>query len=232
MSVQQLIEQLEYYKAELAALPAGCLLERPKNGHIYYGHQITVNGKHKESYVRLADYPALKAKFDRRTEVEDMIAQLKLQLKPFKKEVKLYYELKEHKQRADEERPYQMYPQNLKHYTLRGEYVRSKSELNFADYLFCKNIDYVYEMAVEVGYNEYLHPDFSIFFDGRWIYIEHLGNLEDPAYARSWEEKKRKYAQAGIFENKNLICTREYNGCLNMQEIALKLIESGIINKI
>ncbi|MBQ7917113.1 MAG: hypothetical protein IJ315_10080, partial [Firmicutes bacterium] len=76
------------------------------------------------------------------------------------------------------------------------------------------------------------YPDFAIPMDGRWIYLEHLGNLEDPKYARDWAIKKQKYAQAGILEGKNLICTREYNGCLNMQEVALKLIEFGIIDKL
>ena len=237
INIKALVDEMDALHAELESLPKGCLVtHKRKNDKKYYGHQTTVNGKHKEKYIKLKDYPRWRALFDRRTAVKKRLREIYGILKGKKHLVMKYRALQEEaraaaarKLNAEAALHGAFRPEELVHYTARGEFVRSKSELNMANYLHFKGVNYIYEMAVQVAKGVYLYPDFSILVDGTWIYIEHLGMLEDPEYAARWAEKKALYAAAGIIEGVNLICTREYYGHLDMQEIDLLLRQYGII---
>ncbi len=88
------------------------------------------------------------------------------------------------------------YEERLIHTTLRGELVRSKSELVIADRLHAHNIEYVYEQPLTLG-GKTRYPDFTIddAESGRKIYWEHCGLLLDPLYSRRWEQKLQWYWQ-------------------------------------
>lgn len=62
-------------------------------------------------------------------------------------------------------------------YTIRGEKVKSISEVRIANFLYINGIDYSYEKIFEEKVNEdtsYV-PDFTVEFQGRNIYIEYFG---------------------------------------------------------
>lgn len=105
----------------------------------------------------------------------------------------------EHKQRC--------YEASLIHKTLRGELVRSKSEVIIANMLFEAGIEYEYERELSLGEDGVRIPDFTIddAESGTLIYWEHCGMMSDPLYRRRWEEKKAAYAKHGIIEGENLI---------------------------
>lgn len=101
-----------------------------------------------------------------------------------------------------------------KYYTLKGERVRSKSEVIIADRLFAKGIPYKYECPLWVG-NGFIHPDFTILrmSDRKIVYHEHCGKMTDPEYTKDIPERANKYARKGIFQGDRLFYTFESAEC-------------------
>ncbi len=116
-----------------------------------------------------------------------------------------------------------IYPENLRHRTLNGEMVRSKSEVLLANLLYFYQIPYEYEKPINFG-NYTIYPDFTIILPtGQQIYWEHLGMLNTPKYAKSWAEKNHTYRQNGISEGNGLIITKDVNGVFDEQDALLKI---------
>ena len=89
--------------------------------------------------------------------------------------------------------------ERLIHNTVRGEAVRSKSEVIIANLLHAEKVDYHYEAPLEIdGITKY--PDFTIEDDdaGKTYFWEHCGMLKVPKYKRRWERKQRWYRENGI----------------------------------
>ncbi len=103
--------------------------------------------------------------------------------------------------------------------TLRGEEVRSKSELLIANILYLENILYYYESTFRLG-AETVTPDFIIpLKDGKYIIWEHLGLLEQDRYRKRWSWKKNQYTQYNYVENLNLIITKDTQGSFDTRDI-------------
>lgn len=99
--------------------------------------------------------------------------------------------------------------EKLIHKTLRGEMVRSKSEVIVANILDKMQVEYTYEEPAIVGDKTYI-PDFTLRHQGKTVYLEHLGMLGKESYKRNWEEKRNNYESAGISEaSGNLITTED-----------------------
>lgn len=209
--VEILLKQLKEAEEKLMSYPAGTLVIHKGK---YGGHQYRINKKRREDYIPKKDLPHWIELFDQKRKLKEQIRQYQKELKPYKKEIRLILK----RWQAQKKVAIRPYPENLRHYTLHGEYVRSKSELLLADYCYLKGIHYEYERPLQLG-NTTIYPDFTIFLPYGEVYLEHLGRLEDPRYAARWKAKLDQYAQYGIYEGVNLICTREYNGNINMQEI-------------
>lgn len=103
--------------------------------------------------------------------------------------------------------------------TLRGEEVRSKSELLIANILYLENILYYYESPFHLG-TETITPDFIIpLKDGQYIIWEHLGLLEQDRYQKRWAWKKNLYTKHRYVENLNLIITKDTQGSFDTRDI-------------
>ena len=95
--------------------------------------------------------------------------------------------------------------------TLKGERVRSKSEVIIADRLFTYGIPYKYECPVKAG-KKVIYPDFTMLrlSDLKTIYHEHCGRMDDPDYSDERVVKKvNDYTKAGIILGKNLFLSFE-----------------------
>ena len=106
-------------------------------------------------------------------------------------------------------------------YTLRGERVRSKSEVIIADRLYAKGIPYKYECPLRIG-KEIIHPDFTILrmSDRKVLYHEHCGKMTDPGYTKDIPIRANKYIIAGIFQGDRLFYTFESAECpLNVKDL-------------
>lgn len=99
--------------------------------------------------------------------------------------------------------------ERLIHRTLKGEMVRSKSELVIANYLYGAKMDYIYERSLEKNGDHKL-PDFTFISPaGDEIIWEHLGLLHQADYADAWKSKKKWYLKNGFTEDENLFWTAD-----------------------
>jgi ATP-dependent exoDNAse (exonuclease V) alpha subunit len=118
-----------------------------------------------------------------------------------------------------------LYEASLIHKTLKGELVRSKSELIIANMLYEAGIPYEYEKELSLGKDGIRIPDFTIddAESGMLFYWEHCGMMSDRHYRQRWEEKKAVYAKHGIIEGENLIVSYDdMNG--GIDSIAIKAL--------
>lgn len=123
------------------------------------------------------------------------------------------------------------YEEKLIHKTTRGEMVRSKSEVIVANILNDMGVEYFYEKEVNIKGEKYYIPDFTLSYQGKEAYLEHLGMMSNKNYKNYWEEKKKAYESIGISEqNKNLIITEDnLDGSIDSKLIKEK-IENWIKN--
>lgn len=94
--------------------------------------------------------------------------------------------------------------------TLKGDRVRSKSEMIIADRLYVNGIPYKYECPLNVG-GKIIHPDFSIIrmSDHKIIYHEHCGKMDDKEYFNDLVDRINLYNQSGILQGNRLTFTFE-----------------------
>lgn len=124
----------------------------------------------------------------------------------------------------------EMHPENLKHETVGGLRVRSKSEALIAFALDIAKVPFHYEEILELQ-GKKIVPDFTILHPatGEKLYWEHFGIMDDPDYARETYKKLVWYGQNGILPGKSLIITMETeNEPLGIQNIR-QLIECFLL---
>ena len=112
-------------------------------------------------------------------------------------------------------------------YTLKGERVRSKSELIIADMLEKEKIPYRYECPVFLkGYGN-VYPDFTVLNikKRKEFYWEHMGMMDDPVYAEKAMKKIRTYEQNGYYAGLDLILTFESKNLPISQKQIANIIE-------
>lgn len=97
------------------------------------------------------------------------------------------------------------------YYTAKKERVRSKSELIIADLLKKEGIPYRYEYPIYLKGLGQVYPDFTVLNVRRRkeFYWEHLGMMDDQAYAEKAMLKITMYEQNGIYPGEGLILTYE-----------------------
>lgn len=103
------------------------------------------------------------------------------------------------------------YSQQPEFYSVKGERVRSKSEVMIADLLYREGIPYRYECLIYLEGVGEMHPDFTVLNVRlrKEIYWEHLGMMDNIEYAEKAVRKINSYAQNGIFAGDRLLLTYE-----------------------
>ena len=95
-------------------------------------------------------------------------------------------------------------------YTMKGERVRSKSEVIIADILASYNLPYKYELPLNLISETHivtLHPDFTVINPktGKQVYIEHFGMMSNPEYAANSIDKILLYSRNGLLLGSELL---------------------------
>ncbi len=112
-----------------------------------------------------------------------------------------------------EQEPYlknESYPEKLKHNTISGIKVRSKSEGIIADLLTIHNIPFRYEAQLILN-KQTIYPDFTILRprDGKILYWEHFGMVDSNRYSLSMHRKIDTYIENEIIPGTGLIMSFE-----------------------
>ena len=222
--IQQTVQNTEN---KLSQMPEGRIIIRKIKGKLYYYH-----GKDtcKDIYLTKKDAALIKALIQK-SYLKEVLKSARRELAALEKIMKLYpdelpeevYDKlpEERKKHAvpvipgneKDARKWMDAPYTRKPFkkdapvfiTMRGERVRSKSEMIIADRLYVNGIPYRYECPLKVG-NMVIHPDFSMLrvSDGKVIYHEHCGMMDDPGYADEMVSRVNAYNQAGIIQGDRL----------------------------
>ncbi len=87
-----------------------------------------------------------------------------------------------------------------------GTLLDSRAEIIL--YEFLKNLCIVTEHNRPIDSGSYSYwPDFTFTIDGKRMYLEHMGKLEDPQYHRKQVEKIKNYKTHDIRLGENLVIT-------------------------
>lgn len=222
--ITKTIESLE---RKLKLLPAGRLNIKHQNGKSYYYY---VKANSKEKYLSSDDALLIKQLLQKRY-LKEVLKAAKNELLALSKMLNIYpadlpeemfeklpEELRSgvepiilgNEQDAREwmEEPYVGKPfkdDAPVYMTIKGERVRSKSEVMLADRLFFRGVPYKYECPIMID-GIVIHPDFSIkrMSDNKLIYHEHCGRMDDPEYVNDLVERVNLYNQAGIMQGDRL----------------------------
>lgn len=111
-------------------------------------------------------------------------------------------------------------------FTMKGERVRSKSEVIIADALNRAGIPYRYEYPIRLKGRGIVYPDFTVLNiqKRKEILWEHLGRMDDLEYAERAIRKITAYENTGIFSGEHLILTYETKNIpLNQKTIQLMI---------
>ena len=94
--------------------------------------------------------------------------------------------------------------------TMKGDIVRSKSEVIIADRLWANGIPYRYECPLMVN-GKIIHPDFTILrlSDNKLIYHEHCGMADKTEYAENMVIRINDYNKEGIYLGDRLFLSFE-----------------------
>jgi hypothetical protein len=119
--------------------------------------------------------------------------------------------------------------ESLIHRTIRGEAVRSKSEVVIANMLAERGIEYVYEQPLRGADGSVRYPDFTVedAASGEIVYWEHLGMLHIDSYRRRWEHKLAWYEEQGVLRREQgggkegtlVVTVDDERGAIDSQEI-------------
>jgi len=86
-----------------------------------------------------------------------------------------------------------IYPKAKKTSTFFGDVVRSKSEALIATALHLAGIDFEYDKCLKDINGTPYWPDFTINYNGKVYYWEHLGMTDNKKYVRDWLVKEKWY---------------------------------------
>ncbi|MCH3987681.1 MAG: hypothetical protein LKG56_10265 [Lachnospiraceae bacterium] len=111
-------------------------------------------------------------------------------------------------------KPYQTkeLPAGLSVFTsMKGDHVRSKSELNIANALYSLHIPYKYECPLILSGDIVIYPDFTVLNvkQRKIFYWEHRGMMDDREYSIPAVWRVKEYEKNGIFLGGSLIITEE-----------------------
>ena len=121
-------------------------------------------------------------------------------------------------------------PEGLIHRTSDGTAVRSKSEVIVYDILSALGLTVEYEtplVSKSGDPKDFRLPDFTVHYQGKTWYWEHLGMLDKESYKRDWELKRDWYRDNGYWDR--VVTSQDRPGGLGgvvyadkIQAIALK----------
>lgn len=103
-----------------------------------------------------------------------------------------------------------LYPEQLIHKSISGNFLRSKSEAIIDMLLFVNKIPFRYECSLVLG-EVTLYPDFTIRHphNGTTFYWEHFGLIDNASYSANAFSKLQLYATHKIYPSIQLITTYE-----------------------
>ena len=238
---------------EKSAFPVGTLNYRrvkhyTKSGKaVYYSylrHQYRDNGRTVQVHVpktKAAEYIKV---FERRDALLTNVKRLEREVTALRREVRRSFSGKELAYYSDKVLREWERQNKIKVLTESGEFrcqaldgtlVRSKNECIMANVLYKLGMRYTYEkelfLKTDNGIARF-RPDFTVEFNGKELYIELFGQMEDENYCIDTMNKLKVYERNGITKGKNFLgfyCNDSMKINSIVIEKALEQIKAGIM---
>lgn len=210
-------DERERLKAKLSEMTYHNLVRRNRGGKDRYAKRLMIDGLIHEKTVSYEEYQSLCRDNLEYIAIKNAISNIDKSIESMNFQAKVCFEkvtdcynalCSEAKDNNYYKRDGNFMKEGLIHRTLRGDYVRSKSEVFIADVLFINKINYVYEcVETEAG----KHPDFFIpdNIRGMPVIWEHFGMMDSAEYVQKCLKKLDELKKAGYVVGRNLIITFE-----------------------
>lgn len=227
LAYQQQMRKL--YVQQMRGLPEGSLSTSKINGRIYY-YQIIEGKKH---YLGSGENEMI-TKLQKKHFIETSIKRIDKNCKLMKRLTAGYASIDPQDIEDASPRTYQVlpntcfkmvginqrgwglalykrymgHPEQLNNRTLKGQFVRSKSEAIIANLLFVKKIEYHYEEELVLGQNTFA-PDFKIAVKSqrKFKLLEHFGLIGDEDYRNTCLWKIQTYLEFGYRPYEDILFT-------------------------
>ena len=117
------------------------------------------------------------------------------------------------------------------YYSMKGERVRSKSEVIIANMLYQIGIPYRYEYPLHLHGVGEIYPDFTVLNvrERKEIYWEHFGMMDDVEYSERAVKKISSYMQNGYYDGDRTMYTYETRKNPLNQKMIKALIEHRLL---
>ena len=218
LSVEMLVTLHARLLYELPRLPQGTLLERRRGRRVYYSVQTTVQGRRREQYLSLKRNANQIESLKQKKAIRAALTRIRRAARHLKG-----YRRRLAAKQAVITRPY---PENYVYYTNKI-YVNSISEAAIVEILHKRHVKFAYGEPTEIG-GRIIHPDFKYVVDGRTVYHEHLGKLDDQQYVNDWNWKHARYQYNNIADGTDLLISILHGRRIDMVEIEQMLHARGV----
>ena len=195
--------------------------KRHSNGHMYYYKQTG----DKTCYVRRRDESQVLAEYDERQKWRQERKELNQQLmslspaerREARQQMRLYQELGLEKLPLD------------KDISFDGTVLDSRAEIILYEFLKNLGIKTEHNRPIDSGSYSYW-PDFTFTINGKRVYLEHMGKLDDPQYRRKQIEKIKNYKTHDIRLGENLVITSSHR-YFQAPRVLWQLVIRGVLSE-
>ena len=251
-ALRQQRNMLKIYEKEMQSLPKGSLSVSYSGNRIYYrkhyqGERLYLGNAEQKEVQALQTRKIMITMMERIKENELLIRDFLMKYQdPSPESVKqtlgrayqnenleLFNHTRQKSNKAWGYQPYKRnaaYPEQLTQKTLKGDFVRSKSEVIIANTYFSKKIQYRSEPMLLVG-DKWLSPDFGVLVSrlNKVKYHEHFGMMHDEQYRKNALRKIAYYIENGYRPYEDILFTfDDLDGNIDAQVLDL-LIESFMV---
>ena len=220
LEVEDLVTMHAKLLYELQYLPRGTLAVRRRGQRVYYSQQTTVNHVRQDRYLSLRQDAIVIEILKKKKLIRSTLTRIRKasrHLRGYRRRLAAKLAIID-RRHAD----------NYMYYTNKI-YVCSTAEAAIVEMLHKHHVKFEYAPPTYIG-GWIMHPDFKYMVDGRPVYHEHLGMLDNPSYVFDNLERINVFARNGIIIGNNLILTWETpKKPLTHKMINDKLRSAGII---
>ena len=218
LEIEDLVTMHARFLYELRFLPRGTLAVRRRGQRVYYSVQTTLHRRRQDRYLSLKTNANLIEILKKKRQIRSALTRIRKVTKHLpgysrRLAAKLAIIGRRH---ADQ---YIYYTNNI--------YVCSTGEAAIVEMLHKRHVHFEYAPRTYIG-GWHIYPDFKYEVDGRTVYHEHLGMLDETGYTEDWKNKHERYHYDGLVDGTDLLISQTHGKRIDLVEIEQMLHARGV----
>ena len=218
LEVEDLVTMHAKLLYELRFLPRGTLAVRRRGDRVYYSMQTCMNHKRQDKYLSLKRNANLIELLKKKKLIRSALTRIRkasLGLPGYRQRLAAKLAIID-RRHADQ---YIYYTNNI--------YVCSTGEAAIVEMLHKRHVHFEYAPRAYIG-GWHIYPDFKYTVDGRTVYHEHLGMLNEAGYTEDWKNKYMRYHYDGFVDGIDLLISKTHGKRIDLVEIEQMLHARGV----